>query len=89
MDARTIAALWLLLGLVGGATYFALLRRNTSLYLQSGVLLQAVGLQVLRLAALASLLGFAAWYGARPLLLAALGILLARPLVLRHFRITA
>ena len=33
MDARTMmAALWLSLGLAGGATYFALLRRNASLY---------------------------------------------------------
>ena len=89
MDARTIAALWLLLGLVGGATYFALLRRNASLYLQSGVLLQAIGLQVLRLAMIASLLGLVAWQGALPLLLVALGIMLVRPLVLRHFWITA
>jgi hypothetical protein len=89
MDARTIAALWLLLGLVGGATYFALLRRNASLYLQSGVLLQAIGLQVLRLAMIASLLGLVAWHGALPLLLVALGIVLVRPLVLRHFWITA
>ena len=85
MDARTIAALWLLLGLVGGATYFALLSRNASLYLQSGVLLQAIGLQVLRLAMIASLLGLVAWQGALPLLLVALGIVLVRPLVLRHF----
>jgi hypothetical protein len=89
MDARTIAALWLLLGLVGGATYFALLRRNASLYLRSGVLLQAIGLQVLRLAMIASLLGLVAWQGALPLLLVALGIVLVRPLVLRHFWITA
>ena len=89
MDARTIAALWLLLGLAGGATYFALLRRNASLYLQSSVLLQAIGLQVLRLAMIASLLGLVAWQGALPLLLVALGIVLVRPLVLRHFWITA
>ena len=69
--------------------HFALLRRNASLYVQSGVLLQAIGLQVLRLAMIASLLGLVAWQGALPLLLVALGIVLVRPLVLRHFWITA
>jgi N-ATPase, AtpR subunit len=99
MDARTmIAALWLLVGLAGGVAYFALLRRNTMLFLsswQASCLLStsslghAIALQVLRLAAIAILLGFAARQGALPLLLAALGIMLARTLVLRAMQVAA
>lgn len=88
-----IAALWLSVGLAGGVAHFVLLRWNTLLYLGARTngssachprhsLMHAVGQQVLRLAATASLLGLAAWHGALPLLLAALGIMLARPLVL-------
>ena len=50
-------------------------------------LAHAIALQVLRLAAVAALLGFAAWHGALPLLLAALGIMLARHLVLRRMQV--
>jgi hypothetical protein len=97
MDARTmIAALWLLAGLAGGVAHFALLRRNTTLFLSScqasclssaSSLAHAIALQVLRLAAVVALLGFAAWHGALPLLLAALGIMLARHLVLRRMQV--
>jgi hypothetical protein len=94
MDARTmIAALWLSAGLAAGVAHYVLLRWNTSLYLGATCqprlsLMPAVGLQVLRLAATASLLGLAAWHGALPLLLAALGIMLARPLVLHALEAT-
>jgi F1F0 ATPase subunit 2 len=92
MDARTmIAALWLLVGLAAGVAYFALLRRNTMLYVTthrvSSSLAQAIALQLLRLAAIAALLGFAARQGALPLLLAALGIMVARHLVLRRMQV--
>ena len=97
MDARTmIAALWLLVGLAGGTAHFALLRRNTMLFLSSrqascllstSSLAHAIGLQALRLAAIAVLLGFAARQGALPLLLAALGVMLARLLVLRVMQV--
>jgi F1-F0 ATPase (N-ATPase) AtpR subunit len=81
------AALWLSVGFAAGVAHFVLLRWNTSLYLGAArpprlFLMHAVGLQVLRVAATASLLGLSAWHGALPLLLAALGIMLARPLVL-------
>jgi hypothetical protein len=84
MDARTMsAALWLFAGLAGGVSHFALLRWNTLFYVKAGALAYAIGLQLLRLAATASLLGLAAWHGALPLLLVGLGIVLARPVVLR------
>jgi hypothetical protein len=76
-------ALWLFAGLAGGVAHFALLRWNTLFYVKAGALGYAIGLQLLRLVATASLLGLAAWHGALPLLLAALGIVSARPLVLR------
>ncbi len=75
--------LWLLTGLGVGAAHFALLRRNTLLYLGAGGFVRALGLQALRIACVAAWLTFAAWHGALPLLLAALGIMIARPLILR------
>jgi hypothetical protein len=75
-------ALWLLAGLAGGAAHFALLRQNMRLYLAGGNLAHALILQALRFAVTAALLGFAALHGAMSLLLAALGVALARLLVL-------
>lgn len=77
------AAFWLLAGLAGGTAHFVLLRWNTRLYLAGGSVACALGVQAFRMAVTALLLGFAAWHGALPLLLAALGVLVARPLVLR------
>lgn len=73
-----IAAFWLLCGFVAGTAHFALLRWNTSLYVDGG-LRHAIGLHAMRLGSTASLLVLAAWFGALPLLLIAAGIMLARP----------
>jgi len=78
-----IMVFWLLVGLLGGITHFALLRWNTRLYLGGSSVALAVGVQAVRLAAIALLLAFAAWHGAWPLLVAALGVVLARPLTVR------
>jgi hypothetical protein len=84
MDARTLMpAVWLLAGLGLGAAHFALLRRNALLYLDAGGFMRALGLQALRIGGIAAGLTFAAWHGALPLLLAALGVMIARPLMLR------
>jgi hypothetical protein len=74
----------LALGLLAGLVHFTLLRRNTALYLQAGGAARAVGLQVARLGLLAGLLVEAATQGAMPLLLAMLGVLIARPIALRR-----
>jgi hypothetical protein len=78
-----IAAIWLLAGLAGGIAHFVLLRWNTQLYLGGGSVACALGVQALRMVATTLLLAFAAWHGALPLLLAAIGVFLARLLVLR------
>jgi hypothetical protein len=85
MDARKmIAALsFTAAGLLAGLLYFALLRWNTALYLGGGGLATAAFIQIARLAAVAGFLALAAQYGALPLLLTALGVLIARPLVTR------
>jgi hypothetical protein len=77
------AVLWLLAGVAGGTAHFALLRWNTRLYLAGGSMMRGLGAQMLRLAGTTLLLAFAAWHGALPLLLAAIGVVLARLLVLR------
>lgn len=71
------------LGLVAGGLYFALLRWNTSLYARPGRVWIAAALQAGRMAALGGLLYLAALSGALPLLLTALGIVIARPIVMR------
>lgn len=88
MPAPLLSALWLVAGLAGGTAHFMLLRWNTRLYLTGGSLAHALGAQVLRLATVTALLAFAAWHGAWPLMLAAVGVVLARLLVLRVLAIT-
>lgn len=84
MDAGTMSALvWLGIGLLGGTAYFALLRRVTLLFVTAGGLAHALMLQAARLVAIIALLSFATWFGPQPLLLAASGVLLARPLAMR------
>jgi hypothetical protein len=70
-------------GLVAGALYFALLRWNTTLYARIGPVWAGVALQVFRVSTLAGLLVMAAPQGALPLLLTALGLLIARPFIMR------
>jgi len=75
--------LWLLFGIATGIAHFALLRWNANLYVTDGGLLRALAMQSLRMTTTTALLAFAAWHGALPLLAAAIGIMLARVLVLR------
>jgi N-ATPase, AtpR subunit len=82
-----IATLWLLAGFTAGTVHFTLLRWNTLLYLTSGGVIRAVGTQLLRLASIALLLGLAAWHGAIALMLATIGMMLARLLVLRVMQV--
>ncbi|HUN39321.1 MAG TPA: ATP synthase subunit I [Acetobacteraceae bacterium] len=75
--------LWLVFGLTAGAGHFALLRWNAGLYLSGSGVLCALAVQMLRMAATGVLLAFAAVHGALALLTAAIGVLVARMLVLR------
>lgn len=74
---------FLFLGFTAGTLFFALLRWNTALYVQGGSVAFALALQAVRIAALGGLLVLTALHGAMPLLLTALGLLIARPVVLR------
>ncbi|WP_158258684.1 N-ATPase subunit AtpR [Rhodopila globiformis] len=74
---------WLAAGLAAGTLHFALLRWNAALYGRAGGIGGAVALQLLRLAVLGGVLAVIATYGALPLLLAALGVVAARPVVVR------
>lgn len=73
----------LLIGFITGALHFALLRWNTVLYVRGGALVPAIGVQGLRLAVTTAVLFAVALHGALALLMAAGGVLLARPVVLR------
>ena len=85
MDARTVipALEFLGIGLVAGVLHFSLLHSNAMLYTRSGRIWVAALLQVVRLSALAGLLVLMALQGALPLLLTALGLMIARPIALR------
>lgn len=79
----TAAAAFLALGFAAGTLFFALLRWNAALYTRGGAPVPAVAIQLVRLAAVAGLLALVALHGALPLLLTAMGLLIARPIVLR------
>ncbi|HUB13553.1 MAG TPA: ATP synthase subunit I [Acetobacteraceae bacterium] len=83
MALATTLLLWLAFGLAVGASHFALLRWNAALYLSGASLARALAVQLLRLTATTALLAFAAWHGALALFAAAVGVFLARMLVMR------
>ncbi len=70
-------------GLLAGALHFVLLHLNVALYVRRDGLGAAIALHMLRLAAAALLLLGVARFGALPLLLAAFGVVVARPVVVR------
>jgi hypothetical protein len=72
LDAGCLA-----LGIAAGLVHFRLLRWNTHLFITGGAL-RAFGVQALRLAALAGVLVLVALHGALPLVLTALGVMIAR-----------
>ena len=78
LDGLCLAA-----GVAAGLLHFLLLRWNTRLFITTGVP-RAIGIQALRLVALAGVLLLAARLGAMPLLLTALGVLIARQIVVRR-----
>lgn len=73
---------FLAFGLLAGTLHFSLLRHNAALYAHPGRVWMGAGLQVVRIGLLAGLLVVVARHGAFPLLLMALGVLIARPVVM-------
>lgn len=86
MDAQAIMidAIFLVAGLVAGTVHFGLLWWNTAIYTQDRQVWIGAVLQVTRLGVLAGVLAIAALHGTLPLLLTALGLVIARPLVMRQ-----
>jgi hypothetical protein len=80
------AALYLAAGFCAGLIYFHAVWRSALLFAQGGAA-AAAGLALVRIVLLAGLLALAAQHGALALLLMALGVLAARPLVLRRYRV--
>ncbi|MFG1393536.1 N-ATPase subunit AtpR [Xanthobacter agilis] len=78
------AALGLGVGLVAGGAYFTALWWNTQLYLAGGRALVAIALQAARFALLLGAMAALALLGALPLLMGAVGLLIARTLVVRR-----
>lgn len=76
-------------GLGLGAVYFGGLWWNACLFASGTRLVAAISLMIGRVALLAGFLTLASLEGALPLLLMALGVVAARPLVMRRARATA
>ena len=76
------------IGVMLGLLHFASLWWNTRLYLHGGAV-RAFAIQFARFAMLLAVLAGLAKLGALPLLSGALGLLLARALVMRHVRRSA
>ena len=72
-------------GVLLGLAHFTSLRRNAGLFATGGAA-RAFGMQALRFVVLAAGLGGLAYFGATALLSGALGLLLARTVVLRRHR---
>jgi len=79
-------ALGLGLGFGFGLVHFATLARVTALFMGRGTFWRAVAWQLARLALLAGLMVALALLGAAPLIAGALGVILAREIVLRRVR---
>ena len=77
---------FLLVGLLAGGLHFSLLHCNTRMYVRPHGIGRAVAVQGLRLVGLGAVLAVLAGQGAVPLLLGALGVLVARRIVLRRMR---
>lgn len=75
---------FLAIGLVAGALHVALLRRNAAMYLRPGGIAPALALQMLRLGLLAAVLVLLARQGAPALLAGALGVVVARWIVVQR-----
>lgn len=79
------ACAWLGAGAVIGALYFLTLRWNVQAFASRQSLLAPIGIQAARFALLAGMLAvIVIQFGALPLLLAALGILVARTILIRR-----
>ncbi|PTW61084.1 F1-F0 ATPase (N-ATPase) AtpR subunit [Breoghania corrubedonensis] len=85
-DPATLAALaaFFIFGMALGAGYFFVLKTSATLFAHKAIL-AAAALTVVRMAVLAACLYFVSRAGALPLLIAALGLLVARQLVMRRF----
>ena len=70
------------LGLLAGTLHFSLLWWNAVFYARPGRAGMGAALQAVRIGALAGILVLTARHGALPLLLTALGVLIARPIVM-------
>ena len=85
-SATAIAAAFAIAGFGFGVVYFTALRRTVDLYGAGRGVVVPTALTLFRLAAAILFLGFAARFGALPLLAAFLAFLLARSLALRAAR---
>jgi F1F0 ATPase subunit 2 len=75
---------WLAFGLLVGAFYFLTLRWTVRMFAAARPLLLLLGLQLIRFGLIAAILAAITWsFGALPLLMATMGILIMRTIIVR------
>jgi F1F0 ATPase subunit 2 len=81
--AQSVGA-WLAFGLLVGAFYFLTLRWTVRMFAAARPLLLPLGLQLIRFGLIAVILATITWsFGALPLLMATMGILIMRTIIVR------
>jgi F1F0 ATPase subunit 2 len=84
MDADGMSMIYLAAGVVAGVLYFKCLAWTVRLFVEGGGAAKAIVLMIGRIALLAGLLALASRQGALPLLMMALGVLIARFVIIRR-----
>jgi len=77
---------WLVVGIAAGAAYFMSIWRSAGQFADGRGIAMTLALAVTRLLLLGGLLMFASFRGAGPLLATALGVVIARFVVMRRLR---
>jgi F1F0 ATPase subunit 2 len=84
MDANGMSIVYLAVGILAGVLYFKCLAWTVHLFTEGGSAAKAIFLMIGRIAVLGGVLALASWQGALPLLMMALGVFIARFVVIRR-----
>jgi F1F0 ATPase subunit 2 len=83
MDANGMSMIYLIAGIAAGLLYFKCLAWTVRLFAEGGGATKAIVLMIGRIAVLGGLLALASRQGALPLLMMALGVFIARCVIIR------
>ncbi len=84
VDANGMSVVYLAAGIIAGIVYFKCLAWTVRLFAEGGGATKAIVLMIGRIAVLGGLLALASQQGALPLLMMALGVFIARFVIIRR-----